>query len=177
MMMTITQTVTRTAAALFVAVGMTAVPALAQNPPPATPPATPPAAAPAAPGPMMMQAAPKHEGNALETRITSLHEQLKITAEQEKKWQAVAKVMRSNAEASHTLVMEKRKDEANLTAVADLNAYADIAEAHAKHVRKLAKVFGELYDTMSADQKKVADDVFRQHKAKSSAEPNPAAGQ
>lgn len=177
-MMTITQTATRTAAALFVVVGMAAVPALAQTTPP---PAAPPAAAPAtpSPGPAMMQAAPKHEGheNALESRINGLHEQLKITAEQEKKWQAVAKVMRSNAEASHSLVMEKRKDEASLTAVADLNAYADIAEAHAKHVRKLAKVFAELYDGMSADQKKVADDVFREHKQKSSAEPNPAAGQ
>ena len=166
-MMTITQTVTRTAAALFVVVGMTAVPALAQTTPPATTPAGP---------AMMQQAAPKHE-NALESRISSLHDQLKITADQEKKWQAVTKVMRSNAEASHALVMEKRKDEASLTAVADLNAYADIEEAHAKHVRKLAKVFAELYDSMNADQKKVADDVFREHKQKSSVESNPASGQ
>lgn len=167
-MMTITQTVTRLAPALLVVAGLTAVPALAQTPPPATAPAAGPA--------MMQQAAPKHE-NALESRISSLHDQLKITADQEKKWQAVAKIMRTNAEASHALVTEKRKDEANLTAVADLNAYADIAEAHAKHVRKLAKVFSELYDSMSDDQKKVADDVFRQHKQKSSAEPAPAAGQ
>src|SRR4051794_24721335 len=104
-MMAITQTVTRTAAALVVAAGLSAVPVLAQTPPPATAPAAGPA--------MMQQAAPKH-GNALESRISSLHDQLKITAEQEKKWQAVASVMRSNAEASHALVMEKREDEANL---------------------------------------------------------------
>ena len=161
------QTVTRTAAAFFVAAGLTAVPALAQTPPPATTPAGP---------AMMQQAAPKHE-NALESRISSLHDQLKITADQEKKWQSVANVMRSNAKESHELVMEKRKDEANLTAVADLNAYADIEEAHAKHVRKLAKVFGELYGAMSADQKKVADQVFHEHKQKSSVESAPAAGQ
>jgi len=95
-MMTINQTVTRTAAALFVVVGMTAVPALGQTTPPATTPAGP---------AMMQQAAPKHE-NALESRISSLHDQLKITADQEKKWQAVANVMRSNAKASHELVME-----------------------------------------------------------------------
>lgn len=165
-MMTIAQTLTRSAAVLFVAAGMTAIPALAQ---------TPPAAAPAGPA-MMQQAAPKHE-NALESRISSLHDQLKITADQEKKWLAVANVMRANAKASHELVAEKRKDEANLTAVADLNAYADIEEAHAKHVRKLAKVFSELYDAMSADQKKAADDVFREHKQKSSVESAPAAGQ
>ena len=90
------------------------------------------------------------------------------TPDQEKKWDAVAKVMRSNAESSRAQVMEKRKDEATMTAVADLNAYADIAEAHAKHVRKLAKVFAELYDTMTPDQKKTADEVFREHKRKSS---------
>jgi len=38
-------------------------------------------------------------------------------------------------------------------------------------------VFGELYDSMNADQKKVADDVFREHKQKSSVESNPASGQ
>jgi len=165
--MTITPTLTRNAAALFVVAGLTAVPALAQQ--------TPPAATPAGPA-MMQQAAPKHE-NALESRISSLHDQLKITADQEKKWLAVANVMRANAKESHELVAEKRKDEANLTAVADLNAYAEIEEAHAKHVRKLAKVFSDLYGSLSADQKKAADDAFREHKQKSSVEQSPAASQ
>jgi hypothetical protein len=63
-------------------------------------------------------------------------------------------------------VQDRRKNEATISAEADLNAYADIAELHAKHVRKLAKVFASLYDSMTPDQKKVADQVFHEHKQK-----------
>lgn len=154
--MTITQTLTRTASALFVVAGLAAIPALAQDP---------------APGGAMQGPAMAAKTNGLETRISQLHQQLKITPEQEKKWDAVAKVMRSNAESSRSLVVERRKDEANMTAVADLNAYADIAELHAKNTRKMAKVFSALYDSMSADQKKAADEVFRDHKRKSNEDP------
>ena len=145
-MMTITQTVTRTAAALLVMASLAAVPALAQD---------------AAGG----------KNGGLETRISTLHDQLKITPDQEKNWQAVAKIMRHDSEESRKLVEEKRKDEASLTAVADLNAYAEIAEAHAKHAKHLAKAFATLYDGMSDDQKKAADEVFRKHKRDSAEQP------
>lgn len=149
-MMTITQTVTRTVAALLVMASLASVPAFAQD-----------------------AAGGKSAG--LETRISSLHEQLKITPGQEKKWDAVAKTMRHDSEESRGLVEAKRKDEANLTAVADLNAYAEIAEAHAKHAKHLAKVFASLYDSMTDDQKKVADEVFRKHKRDSAEQPAAAA--
>lgn len=145
-----THIVMRTLSVLLVAASLAATPALAQ--------------APAGAG----------RNNGLETRISDLHSQLQITPEQESKWQAVAKVMHANAEASRKAVEEKRKDEANLTAVADLNAYAEIADAHAKHARHLAKVFATLYDSMSDDQKKIADEVFRKHKRDSSADQPPA---
>jgi hypothetical protein len=41
-----------------------------------------------------------------------------------------------------------------------LNAYADIAQAHANGVKKLAGAFSGLYSVMSDDQKKQADEVF-----------------
>ena len=135
-------TLTRTLSAVLVAASLAAAPAFAQ--------------APAGAG----------HNNGLETRISELHKKLQITPEQEPKWKAVADVMHANAETSRTLVEEKRKDEANMTAVADLNAYAEVAELHAKHVRELATVFSDLYDTMSPDQKKVADKVFQDHKRK-----------
>ena len=134
-----TQAVTRSLALALVAGSLVAgVPALAQN----------------------------AEGNGLETRIKELHQKLQISPDQETKWKTVVKVMHDNAEASNALVVERRKDEDTMTAEADLNAYADIAEAHAKHVRKLAKVFAALYDSMTPDQKKVADQVFHEHKQK-----------
>ncbi len=149
-MMTITQTVTRTATALLIMASLASVPAFAQE-------------------------AMAGKSGGLETRISTLHEQLKITPDQEKKWDAVAKTMRHDSEESRKLVVEKRKDEATLTAVADLNAYAEIAEAHAKHAKHLAKAFSALYDSMSDDQKKVADEVFRKHKRDSAEQPPAAA--
>jgi hypothetical protein len=137
--MTITQAVTRSLAVALVAGSLAAgVPALAQ----------------------------KAEGNGLETKINELHQKLQITPDQETKWQNVVKVMHDNAESSRSQVLERRKEEATMTAEADLNAYADLVELHAKHVRKLAKVFASLYDSMTPDQKKVADQVFREHKQK-----------
>jgi protein CpxP len=108
--------------------------------------------------------------NGLETRISDLHQKLQITPAQEKKWASVAKVMQENAEAGRKIVEEKRQDAETKTAVADLNAYADIAELHAKNTRKLAKVFATLYDSMSPDQKKAADAVFLEHRHKSDEE-------
>jgi protein CpxP len=54
------------------------------------------------------------------------------------------------------------------TAIDNLNAYGDVAQAHADGVKKLAATFSPLYASMSDDQKKMADDVFahRTHKEK-----------
>jgi hypothetical protein len=101
----------------------------------------------------------------VEARIHDLHEKLQITASQEGQWDGVAKTMRSNAKALETLVREKRKNEQDMTAIEDLRAYQEIAQAHARATAKLADAFEVLYQTMSDDQKKVADAVFRQHKA------------
>jgi len=112
--------------------------------------------------------------DALDAKITDLHQKLQITADQEKSWKAVTDVMRKNSEESAQQVKKFRKDEEAMTAVADLNAYADITEAHAKHIRKLAKAFEALYAGMTDDQKKAADAVFREHKQKAAAAQSPA---
>jgi hypothetical protein len=153
-MMLNARTLKHTASALLVLASLAAVPAFAQAP-----------------------AGGGGHNNGLETRISDLHQKLQITPEQEKKWQAVAKEMKDGAEASRALVQEKRKDEATLTAAADLTAYADIAEAHAKHARKMAKLFAALYSDMNDDQKKVADEVFREHKRKANEEANQPSAQ
>lgn len=100
----------------------------------------------------------------VEARIQELHDKLQITESQAGQWEAVAHVMRSNAAATEALVQEKRKNEETMTAVEDLRAYQEVADAHAKAAKKLADVFEVLYQTMTEDQKKLADTVFRQHK-------------
>ncbi len=106
----------------------------------------------------------KNAANAVENRIRDLHDKLKVTEAQAGQWDAEARTMRSNAQAIDELVQERRKNAAQMTAVADLRAYQEIVEAHAKGAKRLGDVFEKLYDTMSDEQKALADSVFRQHK-------------
>ena len=100
----------------------------------------------------------------LDGRISRLHDTLHITDVQAAQWDAVAQVMRDNEKAAAELVKEKRQNEATMTAVDDLRAYQQIAEAHAEGVKKLAAAFETLYASLSPEQKAAADDAFRAHK-------------
>lgn len=125
----------------------------------------------AAPTPMppqhhqgMKHHAMKPSPDMVEARITKLHDQLKITPAQEDKFNALAQVMRDNRTAHDALVDQKIQAEKTQTALDDLQAYAQIAQAHADGVKKLADAFGALYATLSPDQQKAADEAFRAHK-------------
>ncbi len=97
----------------------------------------------------------------VEARIKALHEQLHITDAQEAQWNAVAQVMRDNAKAIEDLIKQRDQNIKTMNAMDDLRSYQALAEAHAEGLKKLVTVFGGLYDSMSDDQKKTADTVFR----------------
>jgi periplasmic protein CpxP/Spy len=104
---------------------------------------------------------------AVEKHIKDLHDSLKITPIEEAQWEAVAGTMRANAKDMDKAIDKRAANSASATAIDDLNAYADIAQAHANGVKKLASAFSGLYSAMSDDQKKQADEVFghRGHQA------------
>jgi protein CpxP len=52
-----------------------------------------------------------------------------------------------------------------MSAPDNMRNFAEIEQARAQGVQKLAAAFQTLYDTMSDDQKKVADTMFRQYGA------------
>jgi periplasmic protein CpxP/Spy len=97
---------------------------------------------------------------AVEHHIADLHAKLKITSAEEPQWKEVADTMRHNARELDRAIDKRESTLANATAVDDLNSYADIAQAHANGVKKLASTFSGLYSAMSDDQKKQADMVF-----------------
>jgi protein CpxP len=148
---------------------------LAQAQTPATTPQAPPPApsqAPAATGaqtPPAGDAAQAPAGDTAQTkaetveqRISSLHDALQITPQQEPKWDRMARVMRDNAAAMEKLVAERdQQDPASITAVQDLTEYEKFSEAHLAGLRKLTASFETLYNSMPAAQKKVADQVFQ----------------
>jgi protein CpxP len=118
-------------------------------------------------GSAMANSDAKRDG-AVEKHIKQLHVTLKITAAEESKWNEVAATMRENAKDLDRAIDKRAANGASATAIDDLNAYADIAQAHANGVKKLASAFSGLYSAMSEDQKKEADEVFshRGHEAR-----------
>jgi protein CpxP len=115
---------------------------------------------PANPGPSVMMKADAKRDAGVESHISDLRAKLKITPAEESKWKEVAATMRENAKDMDAAIDKRESAAAGATAIDDLNSYADIAQAHANGVKKLASVFSSLYSVMSDDQKKTADETF-----------------
>ncbi|MEJ0067549.1 MAG: Spy/CpxP family protein refolding chaperone [Pseudomonadota bacterium] len=108
------------------------------------------------------KAATETKGETVEARITKLHADLKITADEQSKWDSVAQTMRDNAVSMEKLVATKRsQDPKSLTALDDLMNYQEFAQAHLAGLKDLTSSFKSLYDSMPDPQKKNADRVFQ----------------
>jgi len=105
-------------------------------------------------------AATSSKPETVEQRISTLKTALKITPDQEGKWNAVASAMRDNASMMEKVIKEKRDKMASMNAVEDLKTYEDITKAHLDGLKNLSSAFKSLYDTMTPEQKKNADKVF-----------------
>jgi len=107
-------------------------------------------------------AAPTDENAAnVEQRIKQLHAELKITPDQESKWNSVAQAMRDNEANMEKLIAQKRQQgPQNMTAVDDLKTYQEFTQQHLDGLKNLTSAFETLYEAMPDPQKKNADEVF-----------------
>jgi Skp family chaperone for outer membrane proteins len=96
----------------------------------------------------------------VETRIKNLHDKLNISADQEDAWTGVAQAMRDDEAATKALVDDRHQNAATMTAIEDLESYQKIVQSHVDGLSKLITAFEPLYNSMSEDQKKNADEVF-----------------
>ena len=96
-----------------------------------------------------------------ELRVKDMHAKLKITPAQEEQWSKVAQAMRDDAKTMDTLTQARADNTKDMTAVDALQSYGEITQAHADGVKKLIPVFSDLYASMSDNQKKTADTLFR----------------
>lgn len=104
----------------------------------------------------------KTKTETVEERITTLHQALKITPDQESKWKPVAQAMRENATNMEKLIAATKKTSPqDMTAVEDLKIYQKFAQAHVDGLKNLIASFDGLYAAMPDAQKKIADEVFR----------------
>jgi periplasmic protein CpxP/Spy len=107
----------------------------------------------------------------VETRIKSLHDQLKITAAEEPQWNAVAQSMRDNAKNTGALIAARTKKAKTMSAIDDLHSYRAILQAHLDGIDKLTTAFETLYSAMPDTQKKLADTVFARRPSRPAAAP------
>jgi len=120
-----------------------------QNPPPAQ----------QAPGPGPRS--PEQAKARVEEQINRLHQQLGITANQEEQWNAFAAVMRANAQHMEELYRERANRFNQMNAVESLRSYQRIVQAHAEDLARLVPAFETLYASLTPDQQRIADQVFR----------------
>jgi hypothetical protein len=107
-------------------------------------------------------AATATKGETVEQRIATLHTALKITPDEDTKWNAVAQAMRENAANMDKIMAEGRTaPPQTMSAVDDLKMYQKSAEAHVEGLKNLISSFSTLYSAMPDAQKKTADTVFQ----------------
>lgn len=97
----------------------------------------------------------------VEARIKQLHGQLHITSAQDSQWNQFAQTMRDNARDMDEAAEQRAQQFATMTAVENMQSYEKLAEDHVQHLQKLIPAFQALYDSMSPEQKKTTDQVFR----------------
>ena len=72
--------------------------------------------------------------------------------------------MRDNASKMEKLVADKRKiPPEQMTAIDDLKTYQEFTQVRLDGLKHLTSAFKSLYDAMTPDQKKNADQVFQQY--------------
>jgi periplasmic protein CpxP/Spy len=86
---------------------------------------------------------------------------LHITPAQQSEWDQFAQVMRENAKNMDHDIEQRGARFTSMSALENMQSYAQIAQQHAEDTQKLAATFQALYGSMSEDQKKNADAVFR----------------
>lgn len=97
----------------------------------------------------------------VEQRIADMHATLHITAAQEPEWDRFSQVMLDNAQAMDAMRTQKADNAATATAAQIIQTYADVAQQHAQNVAKLSTAFQPVYASLTAEQKKAADNMFR----------------
>jgi protein CpxP len=113
--------------------------------------------APAKPSSTSVKADPIHR---VEARIKDLHDKLHITTAQSSQWEPVAQTMRANALIMTDSIHDRTTKTKSMTAMDDLRSYQRVAQAHTDGLNQFVPAFATLYEGMSAEQKKNADQVF-----------------
>jgi hypothetical protein len=139
--------------------GLASEGAFAQSTPPAS---TAPAQAPMAKPDHPHWSASRH----IEGRIAFLKAELGITPQQQAQWDKLAQVMRDNAKEldANFAQMRAQADTGTHNAVQRLEAQGRFAALKVQQSGRVLAAFRPLYDSLSDQQKKTADDLMGRHR-------------
>ncbi len=96
-----------------------------------------------------------------DARIKDLEMALKITPAQQESWTALTQVMKDNAKTLEDLIKARADKSKNMNAVEDLKSYLRFSETNVEGLKKFIPAFETLYNSMSDEQKKNADALFK----------------
>ena len=113
--------------------------------------------------------APADRQAKVEERVRDIYATLHITKAQDAEWNAFAQVMLDNAQAMDAAVKQYGGDRDQLSAPQIIDNYAAISAQHARNVSRLSAALEMLYADLSPEQKKAADEMFRQRPSGKSA--------
>ena len=100
-----------------------------------------------------------------EAQIKQLQGALNITEAQKELWNNLTQVMRENAKDmdafTDALSKERAESTKTMNAVEHMKFHSQITEAHSDQMKKFIPPFEALYSSMSDEQKKSTDTIFR----------------
>ena len=96
-----------------------------------------------------------------EAQIKQLEGALNITEAQKELWDNLTEVMRENAKDMDALSKDRAEHTKRMNAVEHMKLHSQITEAHLDQIKKLIPPFEAFYDSMSDEQKKTTDTIFR----------------
>jgi hypothetical protein len=96
-----------------------------------------------------------------EAQIKQLQGALKITKAQEELWSNLTKVMRENAKDMDAFTKARAENIKSTNAVEHMKLHSQITAAHLDQLKKLIPPLEALYASMSVEQKKSTDTIFR----------------
>jgi protein CpxP len=168
-------TMPQRAVPLLLATMLGAAPALAQTVGGPTPPASSPNQTSTAPSGTGQKGTPhtsrsasgRQPGETLqaltERRIADLHNRLHITPQQSQQWDQFTQVVRDNAREMEQIYQQRAERLGTMSAVDNIQSFAQIEQHRAQDTQKLVPAFQTLYVSLTDQQKKTADELFRNY--------------
>ncbi|MBF0100662.1 MAG: Spy/CpxP family protein refolding chaperone [Desulfobacterales bacterium] len=96
-----------------------------------------------------------------EARINLLQDALTISDAQKELWKNFTEVMRENAKEMDALTKDRAENMKTMNAIEQMKFHSQMTESRLAHMKKMLPPFEAFYASMTDEQKKFIDTIFR----------------